>query len=212
MHLSSTLSLAILSLVPSLRALNTSTHPVVSDDVECPSGYSPTFVHNTYTYNGALKEFTDIAGRSSTFSGISYVPCPPFSILARRLKRSQPSATLLNTTGADNIPGATRAGVFGGTPFNETLTAYDTRPDALFFTVHGNLPLALGAFNIVGSAETKRFQSICSGKATYIDVLTYLCSDDQTATYDLFYNIHTTAFQNLAVTIGTTVLAGDCPT
>ncbi|KAJ7271209.1 hypothetical protein C8J57DRAFT_1468328 [Mycena rebaudengoi] len=193
MHLSSTLSLAFLSLVPSLHALNTSTHPVVSDDIECPSGYSPTFVHNTYTYNGALKEFTDIAG---SFFHVQWYSS---------------SVTNFNTTGTVNVPGATRAGLFGGTPFNETLTTYDTRPDALLFTIHGNLPLALGAFNIVGSAETKRFQSICSGKATYIDVLTYLCSDDQTAAYDLFYNIHTTAFQNLAGIIGTTVLAGDCP-
>ncbi|KAJ6527754.1 hypothetical protein B0H19DRAFT_1275108 [Mycena capillaripes] len=196
MHLSSTLSLAFLSLVPPMRALNPLTYPVVSDDIECPSGYSPTSVHNTYTYNGALKEFTDIAGRSSTFSGIP---------------RASPTLKF-NTTGTDNVLGATRAGWFGGTPFNETLTAYDTRPDALLFTIHGNLPLALEAFNIVGSAETKRFQIICSGKATYIDVLTYLCSDDQTAAYDLFYNIHTTGFQNLAAIIGMTVLAGDCPT
>ncbi|KAJ7245971.1 hypothetical protein C8J57DRAFT_1476237 [Mycena rebaudengoi] len=189
MHLSSTHSLALLSLVPSLHALNTSTHPVVSDDIECPSGYSPTFVHNTYTYIGALKEFTDIAG---SFFHIQWYA---------------PNITHFNTTGMDNVPGATRAGLFGGTPFNETLTTYDTRPDALLYTIHG----ALRDFNIVSSAETKRFQSICSGKATYIDVITYLCSDDQTAAYDLFYNIHTTAFQNLAAIIRTTVLAGDCP-
>ncbi|KAJ6521222.1 hypothetical protein B0H19DRAFT_1277758 [Mycena capillaripes] len=158
-----------------MRALNPLTYPVVSDDIECPSGYSPTSVHNTYTYNGALKEFTDIAG---SFFHVQWYT--------------------FNTTGTDNVLGATRAGWFGGTPFNETLTAYDTRPDALLFTIHGNLPLALEAF--------------ISGKATYIDVLTYLCSDDQTAAYDLFYNIHTTGFQNLAAIIGMTVLAGDCPT
>ncbi|KAJ6585929.1 hypothetical protein B0H19DRAFT_925394 [Mycena capillaripes] len=201
MHLSSTLGLvsfALLSLTSSATAEPGSLGiQDVSDDIKCPKGYSPTFLHNAYTYNGALKQFTDITG--SFFNNQWYA-----------------NATVVNTTGTDNVPGATRAGLFGVTPFNETLTTYLKHPDGILFTLHGNLPLVFERpgkrpLNIVRSSETKRFQSICGGKATYIDLITYQCSDDQAAAYDLFYNVHNTVFQNLAATIGTTLLAGDCP-
>ncbi|KAJ7892646.1 hypothetical protein B0H13DRAFT_2665630 [Mycena leptocephala] len=180
-----------------IMAIDPSPLPVVRDDLQCPKGYSPTFLHNTYTYYGPLKEFTDIAG---SFYHVQWYG----------------NATINKTTGTDNVPGATRTGSFGGSPFNETLTMFQGRPDAVSYTIHGNLPLTLAQpkqrpLHVVNYAETKRFESICSGEATYIDFITYLCTDDQATAYGLFYNVHITTLQNLGATIGTTVLAGDCP-
>ncbi|KAJ7870519.1 hypothetical protein B0H13DRAFT_2061679, partial [Mycena leptocephala] len=173
---------------PYLHAPDPSPYPAVRDDLRCPRGYSPSFLHNTYTYYGR------------SFFHIEWYG----------------NITVTKTAGTDNVPGATRAGTFGGSPFNETLTMYLGRPDAMSYTIHGNLPLTIAQpkrrpLHVVSYAETKRFESICSGEATYIDLITYLCSDDQTAAYGLFYNVHMTTLQNLASTIGTTVLAGDCP-
>jgi hypothetical protein len=66
-----TISLALLWLTPTptpdlelpyLHGQDPSPYPVVRDDLRCPRGYSPSFLHNTYTYYGPLKEFTDITG------------------------------------------------------------------------------------------------------------------------------------------------------
>ncbi|KAJ7088550.1 hypothetical protein C8R43DRAFT_1050737, partial [Mycena crocata] len=115
-----------------------------------------------------------------------------------------------STTGVDNIPGATRGGVFAGGAFNETLTMYLARPDALEFTLHG-IGGTFAHVRLDGYAETARFESICSGRATYIVVVTYVCSPDQAAAYDFWYTSHMDVFEALATRIGTTVLAGDCP-
>ncbi|KAJ7800340.1 hypothetical protein B0H13DRAFT_2164827, partial [Mycena leptocephala] len=157
----------------SLHVQDPPPYPAVRDDFRCPTGYSPSFLHNTYTYYGPLKEFTDITG---SFFHVQWYG----------------DATINKTTGTDNVPGATRTGSFGGSPFNETLTMYQGRSDA-----PKQRPL-----HVVNYAETKRFESICSGKATYIDFITYLCTDDQAAAYGLFYNVHMTTLQNLAPPLG----------
>ncbi|KAJ7805387.1 hypothetical protein B0H14DRAFT_3771634 [Mycena olivaceomarginata] len=68
-----------------------------------------------------------------------------------------------------------------------------------------------GAIHVTAYAETMRFEGICSGKATYIDVITYLCSNDSIAVYDATYTAHMVSFQGLATSVGATVMAGDCP-
>ncbi|KAJ7464580.1 hypothetical protein FB451DRAFT_1370315 [Mycena latifolia] len=176
---------------------HSSDYPIVSNDLRCPEGSFPGFVHNDYTYSGPLAGFTNITG--SFFATAWYGGVSPSK-----------------TTGTDNVPGATRGGEVGGGAVNETLTMFLARPDALSYTFHGSpwtgtlsngRPLHLALY-----AETKRFESICGGTATYIDFLTYLCSDDRTAAYNLWYTAHMKAVQGLAVTLGATVLAGDCST
>ncbi|KAJ6549080.1 hypothetical protein DFH09DRAFT_1281536 [Mycena vulgaris] len=203
-----TLATALLFLIstPHVHAspISSDAKPITTslDDLQCPRGYSPTFLHNSYTYNAPLSKFTDI---TKSFFAIQWYPYAD----------SKGGATVTGTAGTDNVPGATRAGVFGGAPFNETLTAYSTRSDGMAYTMHGIMPLSIAVGNprplrVASYAETKRFQSICGGKATYIDLITWLCSDDQITAYSAFYNTHMSTVQNLAATIGTTVLAGDC--
>ncbi|KAJ6549035.1 hypothetical protein DFH09DRAFT_1087106 [Mycena vulgaris] len=120
------------------------------------------------------------------------------------------------TTGTDDVPGATRAGVFGAAAFNETLTAYSAGSDGLSYTIQGNRPLTIAQGNhqrplhVASYAETKRFASVCGGKATFIDFSTYLCTDNQTVGYNSFYNVHMTTMKKLASTIRAPALAGDC--
>jgi hypothetical protein len=91
------------------------------------------------------------------------------------------------------------------------------RPDALEFSYHGKdfldmrpapypSPLRIDHYN-----ETMRFESICDGQATYIDVLTYTCSGTQKLAYDFWYTLHQSTFAGLAASLGATVMAGDCP-
>jgi hypothetical protein len=122
-----------------------------------------------------------------------------------------------NTTGTDNVPGATRAGVFGE-PFIETLTMFDAPPGALRFTFFGPGPKPV-TFTPPGEksirfdywAETQRYESICGGEATYIDVITYLCSNRPRAAYDLWYRIHDATFDAMSAKVGAKVFTGDCP-
>ncbi|KAJ7698974.1 hypothetical protein B0H17DRAFT_1129519 [Mycena rosella] len=189
------LGIALLSFISTASAVasahDSSHSPVVHSDLHCPTGSSTSFVHNSYTYNAPVHKFTHIAG---SFFNITWYG----------------GAIVSSTTGTDKIPGATRSGNLGGT-FDETLTAYDTRPDALIFTYHGQYTLNQQPRNPMRYTETTRFESICGGKATYIDIITYVCSDDQIAAYNVWYTLHMSAFQGLAATLGATVLAGDCP-
>jgi hypothetical protein len=54
-------------------------------------------------------------------------------------------------------------------------------------------------------------ESICSGAATYINVRSYLCSNDSTQAYDLTNTLQTVAFQGISARIHATVMGGDCP-
>jgi hypothetical protein len=56
-----------------------------------------------------------------------------------------------------------------------------------------------------------RFESICGGKATYIDIITHTCSNHQTLAYSGWYTFHESVFPGLAATLGATIMAGDCP-
>ncbi|KAF7370287.1 hypothetical protein MSAN_00660000 [Mycena sanguinolenta] len=173
-----------------------SNHPI-SNDIECPPNSHVGFVHNSYTYNAPLHKFTDIAG---SFFNISWYA----------------DGIVNSTTGTDNVPGATRSGPFVGTIFNETLTAFEKRSDMLLFSYHGKgftfIPgPSYPALRWDGYSETLRFESICSGKATYIDLITYTCSDNQPLTYTVWSTVHTSTFDGLAQTLGATILAGDCP-
>ncbi|KAJ7093152.1 hypothetical protein C8R44DRAFT_815697 [Mycena epipterygia] len=119
-----------------------------------------------------------------------------------------------STTGTDNVPGATRGGSFGGGTVNETLTMYLFHSDALIFTIHGQpLMLALpnqSPLHFDSYAETMRFESVCSGTATYIDLITYTCSSDQTTAHNFWFTLHMSVFEGLAANISALVLAGDC--
>ncbi|KAJ6534601.1 hypothetical protein DFH09DRAFT_1284116 [Mycena vulgaris] len=171
-------------------------YSIVRDDLHCSDGFLPTFLHNSYTYDAPLHKFTDI---TKSFFNITWYG----------------DAAVSRTTGTDNVPGATRGGAFGGGPFNETLTMYLARPDAVSYTIHGErwdyAPPNLPPLHLASYAETKRFESICGGRATYINLITYLCSDDPPAAYSLFYTVHMETVQRLARTVGAKVLAGDCP-
>ncbi|KAJ7250509.1 hypothetical protein B0H12DRAFT_1234387 [Mycena haematopus] len=148
-----------------------SPHPV-TDDIHCPTDAYTSFIHNSYTYKAPLHKFTNI---TKSFFDISWYA----------------GTIVTNTTGTDNVPGATRSGPYAGTTYNETLTAIDTtRPDAL-------------EFSDPAVREHLRW--------TYIDVITYLCSDNQLAVYTTWYMIHMSAFAALAAKLGAPIMAGDCP-
>ncbi|KAF7330593.1 hypothetical protein MSAN_02459500 [Mycena sanguinolenta] len=170
-------------------------HPI-SNDIECAADSYVSFIHNSYTYNAPLHKFTDIAG---SFFNVSWYG----------------GTAVTSTTGTDNVPGATRSGPFVGTIFNETLTAFEKGSDVLLFSYHGKgftfIPEpTYPALRWDGYSETLRFQSICSGKATHIDLITYTCSDNQPLTYTVWSTAHTSSFDGLAQTLGATILAGDC--
>ncbi|KAJ7333325.1 hypothetical protein DFH08DRAFT_785680, partial [Mycena albidolilacea] len=169
----------------------------VPNDIHCPKNSHAGFVHNTYTYIAPLHDFTNLVG---SFFNISWYD----------------GIVVTNTTGADNVPGASRSGPFNGVTYNETLTMFTERSDAVTFSFIGKgfsytrSPKG-PTVTLDGYTESMRFESICGGKATYIDVLTRVCSDNQIEAYDLWYTLHMTTFQGMAVNLGAPVLAGDCP-
>ncbi|KAJ7289155.1 hypothetical protein C8J57DRAFT_1627653 [Mycena rebaudengoi] len=168
-------------------------------DASCPKGFQPTFVQNSYRYDGHLQKFTNITG--SFFDAFWNA-----------------GTVVTSTTGTDNVPGATRAASLGDASFNETLTMFDAPPGALRFTYIGPGPKPI-AYTPPGEksirfdywAETQRFESICGGEATYIDVITYLCSDPPRAAYDLWYRFHDLTFNAISAEVGAKVFTGDCP-
>jgi hypothetical protein len=118
---------------------------------------------------------------------------------------------ITHTTGKYNVPGATRTGPFAGATYNETLTAYSKHADAMIMSYSGQpLTTVLPPLKFGHYLERLRFESICGGTATYIDALTYSCSDNPVAVYDLWYTVHMAAFANLSAVVGAPVLAGDC--
>ncbi|KAF8216921.1 hypothetical protein K438DRAFT_1658439, partial [Mycena galopus ATCC 62051] len=168
----------------------------VSNDIACPADSSAGFVHNSYTYIAPLSKFTNM---TESFFNLSWYD----------------GIIVTNTTGTDNVPGATRAGPFAGATYNETLTMYHKRSDALIQSWHGKgfpySPPNRRPYHFDGYVETMRLESICDGSATYIDIITYMCSNDTTAAYDLFYTLHMSTFPTMAAKLGAPVLAGDCP-
>ncbi|KAJ7828206.1 hypothetical protein B0H14DRAFT_2516637 [Mycena olivaceomarginata] len=192
--LSRVLAVALLgSLLPS--RVHGSVH-YTPNDIHCPEDLHVSFVHNSYSYYVDLVQFTNIT--DSFFDQSWY------------------AGTLTsNTTGTDNVPGATRSGPFGGATYNETLTMYSKHSDAFSLSYHGKAftltPSNGPALTFGPYTETIRFESICGGRATFIDVLTYTCSDNPIAIYDAWYTIHMSSFEGLAAKIGAPVLAGDCP-
>ncbi|KAJ6566019.1 hypothetical protein B0H19DRAFT_1257310 [Mycena capillaripes] len=188
------LHVALLGLTFATRVRGSMHH--IPNDINCPKDSHVSFVHNSYTYNAPLHEFTNI---TKSFFDIEWYG----------------GSVVSSTTGTDNVPGATRSGLTGGATFNETLTMYSKHSDVLMFSIHGqavtySLPNQ-APLHFDGYVETMRFESICNGKATYIDLISYLCSNDSTAAYALLYSFHMSAFQEMAESIGATVLAGDCP-
>ncbi|KAJ7756851.1 hypothetical protein DFH07DRAFT_820181 [Mycena maculata] len=165
------------------------------NDLHCPEGYDITFVHNAYTYNAPFHAFTNL---TSSFFEIVWTGGVPAT----------------STTGTDNVPGATRSGPWFGGVFNETLTMYHLDDELYIWTYHGATftyapggqpPVTMQAY-----AETTRFESICSGTATYIDIHTYLCNDNPEVVYSLLYTLHMVTFQTLAQNANATVMGGDC--
>ncbi|KAJ7312502.1 hypothetical protein DFH08DRAFT_447715 [Mycena albidolilacea] len=166
--------------------------PYVSNDIHCPPDLHISFVHNSYTYGAPLTHFINLI--DSFFEQSWYF-----------------GTVITHTTGKYNVPGATRTGPFAGATYNETLTAYSKHADAMIMSYSGqpltivSPPLKFGHY-----LERLRFESICGGTATYIDALTYSCSDNPVAVYDLWYTVHMAAFANLSAVVGAPVLAGDC--
>ncbi|KAJ7625591.1 hypothetical protein FB45DRAFT_1060263 [Roridomyces roridus] len=120
-------------------------------DIRCPKGSHNVFVHNSYTYIAPLREFTDLTG---SFFNLTWYA----------------GSTVSKTTGEDNVPGATRSGPALGGRFDEELIAITAHPDDKFeYTYHGE-PATFNGVDYEGYVETLRFESICGGKATYIDV------------------------------------------
>ncbi|KAJ6600351.1 hypothetical protein DFH09DRAFT_1302834 [Mycena vulgaris] len=172
-------------------------HHIPPDHLRCPKGYSISFLYDSYTYHGRLDKFTAI---TKSFFHIQWYG----------------NATVDRTTGTDNVPGATRSGQFGISRYKETLTAYSAHSDALVYSIHGDLPLSIQVPNqhdllhVATYAERKRFESICGGRATFLEFITYLCSDDPRTADRTFRNVHTATVQGLASRIGTTILSRDC--
>ncbi|KAJ7763580.1 hypothetical protein DFH07DRAFT_1018316 [Mycena maculata] len=190
-----TLTVAILGLLSATRAQESS-YPYTSSDLHCPEGSHPGFVHNSYTYLAPLHKFTKITG--SFFDIAWYGGCSAaFKI------------------GTDNVPGAIRGGPCDGGVFNETLTMFTAHSDGFESTLHGRpwtFPLPhQPPVHFDGYVETMRFESICGGKVTYIDLISHWCTDNQSGGYNAWYTIHMEVFQALAAGIGAPVLAGDCP-
>ncbi|KAJ6581973.1 hypothetical protein B0H19DRAFT_1252127 [Mycena capillaripes] len=188
------LSVAIFTLIFTIH-VHGSFH-YVPNDIHCSKDLHVSFVHNSYSYNAPLHKFTNITKSFFDIAWYSGAPAP-------------------NTTGTDNVPGATRSGVYLGNPFTDTLTMYSIQSDALTYSYHGSTLVWASPnqppVHVDGYAETMRFESICGGKATYIDIISYLCTDDQTRAYTLQYTVHDVTFGGLAANIGATILAGDCP-
>ncbi|KAJ6534612.1 hypothetical protein DFH09DRAFT_1091940 [Mycena vulgaris] len=186
------LGIVVLGSIFTAHAYESSPYPAVLNDIKCLKGSSTA---NSYTYNGPLAKFTKI---TQSFFHVAW----------------HAGAPAKKTTVADNIPGATRADILGGGAYNETLTAHVAHPGALAYTVLGApwtyTALQKRPLHFATYVEMLRLESICGGKVTSTDLLTYLCSDDKTAAYDLWYNSHMTVFPALATKVGT-VLPGDCP-
>lgn len=66
-----TLSVVLLGLASAARSHELSHHPSVQNDLHCTKGMHAGFIHNSYTYNAPLHEFTNITG--SFFDAAWYV-------------------------------------------------------------------------------------------------------------------------------------------
>ncbi|KAK7038557.1 hypothetical protein R3P38DRAFT_2516228 [Favolaschia claudopus] len=174
----------------------------ISSDIHCDRDAHTSFVSNSYKYYAPVHKFTNFT--KSFFDESWYA-----------------GTIVSNTTGIDNLPGATRAGDFGGYHFNETLTMYTSHPDALPWTLvyayHGKEVTAAGQGINFGSSvtyfrygEVLGFESICGGQATLIDVRTYICSDNPIAAYDSWATLHDLTFTALAARVRAPVFTGDC--
>ncbi|KAJ7444482.1 hypothetical protein FB451DRAFT_1149225 [Mycena latifolia] len=193
-RLTQTLGAALLGLISIANAQSRSVDPIINDDVECPAGSEITFLHDHYTYNAPMKAFTDQVGSFFEIGGVA-------SDI---------------TTGKDNTPGSSRSGVYFGGRFNETLTMILERPDSFSYTYHGvEFPVAIPGRPVVtfyNYAETLRVHSICQGRATYIDLVTSLCTDNPEHAYDLLHTyLHDLTFHAVAEKAGAAVMYGDCP-
>ncbi|KAJ7742908.1 hypothetical protein B0H16DRAFT_1423344 [Mycena metata] len=173
MHFSVKKLFFLLTSISAINAHDSSSHyHSPSNDIRCPKGSHISFVHNSFTFDAPLHKFTHVV---KSFFDITWYGGLPTTAM----------------TGTDNVPGATRFGpVDKHNSFNETLTMYSLTEDALTYTYHGiKFTYALPGFNhspahIDAYAETMRFESICAGRATYIDLLTYICSNDTATAYN----------------------------
>nr|GAT56994.1 predicted protein [Mycena chlorophos] len=169
-------------------------------DVECPHADQRSFLHNSFAYNAPLQVFTNVVG--SFFNDSWYA-----------------DSVINETKGKDNVPGAMRSGPSdpeGTAIYNETLLEYIYHPDSMLQYSFSGAATSFAAGPSVkathfhGYAEMMRLQSVCGGKATYIDLITWLCSDDQAAAYDIWNSAHLVSFSGIAGSVGATVMPGDC--
>ncbi|KAK6983966.1 hypothetical protein R3P38DRAFT_2744756, partial [Favolaschia claudopus] len=172
--------------------------PYISSDIHCDKNAHTSFILNTYKYYAPLHKFTNL---TKSFFDESWYE----------------GTIVSNTTGIDNVPGATRAGDVGGIHFNETLTMYTSHADALAYAYHGKGFTASGQGVNFGSSvklysytEAFRFESICGGQATLIDARAYACSNNPIAAYDSWTVLHDLTFTALAGRVKAPVFTGDC--
>ncbi|KAJ7097106.1 hypothetical protein B0H15DRAFT_31723 [Mycena belliarum] len=188
--------IATLGLLSTASAQSLSIDPILNDDVECPAGSEITFLHDYYMFNAPMKAFKDQVG---SFFEIVWTGGVATDI----------------ATGPDNTPGSSRSGVYFGGRFNETLTMILDRPDSFSYTYHGvEFPVAIpGRPKVIfyKYAETMRVHSICGGRATYMDLVTSLCTDNPEHAYDLLHTyLHDLTFHQLAANVNATAMYGDC--
>ncbi|KAJ7835758.1 hypothetical protein B0H14DRAFT_3706371 [Mycena olivaceomarginata] len=195
--LSKALGIALLALIFGNHAHGSELTPYVPNDLVCPpNSYARLYAQQLRIHRPAAQVHEPYQVVFSTYRGMA-------------------GTVITNTTGTDNLPGAARSGPFGGATYNETLSFYRKRSDLLTWSYLGKgLTFTLPGHPTLTSLWLQRdvrIQSICGGQATYIDVLTFSCSDNQIANYDIWYTFHNSVFQEMAANLRAPVLAGDCP-
>jgi hypothetical protein len=92
---------------------------------------------------------------------------------------------------------------------------YSRHKDSQVFAYHGSattFKLPNGPLlRFRNYAETMSIWSICDGRATYIEFLTWLCTDSHVLAYAVLNAAHTAAVEGMAAKFGAMVLPGDCP-
>ncbi|KAK6983981.1 hypothetical protein R3P38DRAFT_2576943 [Favolaschia claudopus] len=171
--------------------------PYISSDIHCVKDAHPSFISNSYKYYAPVHKFTNL---TKSFFDVSWYA----------------GTIVSNTTGIDNVPGATRAGDYSGYHFNETLTMYISNSDGLVYAYRGKefkvagQGVNLSSVTLHSYAEVLHFESICGGQATLIETRTYACSDNPIAEYDSWTVLHDLTFTALAGRLKAPVFTGDC--
>jgi hypothetical protein len=134
--------------------------------------------------------------------------------------------TLTNTTGQDNVPGATRSGTVGDSPFTEVLLefAHSGSDEMMLFwkletgtTFVWNMKtinpiITTQPQNVTISYFQRIFvKSICEKKAAYVWLMTTYCSDKPLLAHQLYDQHDQKILQDLSARLGAVEFEGACP-